>query len=430
MSTLPVELVQNLPAIHVEWPECNKDGKALAVSETNTRTLLRTLGTDVCFNAFTQEAEIFSRGAYTRLTDTEADGFWAAAHHYGLAAKHADLVRMLRVAAQRRRYHPVLNYLKSLEWDRRPRIHNWLSTYLGADDTPLVRGIGISALRGMIRRVYEPGCPHDHIVILEGAQGVGKSSALRILGGRWFADGLKLGQSGKETIELMRGVWVGEVAELAGQRRNEVEAIKEFLSRREDRARLVFDKLTSSVPRQFILFGTTNDTAYLKDATGARRFYPVRVGKIDLDGLARDRDALLAEAYADVALFGRDNGIARELWASAAEAQERRREISPIEAGISEKLDPGCHGFIRKSDLRRALGAEDPKSWSQIELNALTTAMHRLGWQGSGKKQRPPGGGDPVPVFQKLVPGCSAPWLEYSGGKFAPGTRHSASAGF
>src|SRR5262245_58406146 len=141
MSTLRVTLAQSLPAIHVEWPEVNKDGKALAVSEANARTLLQVLGKELSFNAFTSEVEINHHGALARLTNAHAEALWAAAHHYGFASKFTDLVRLLSVTAHRRTHHPVLDHLQALKWDGQSRLNTWMSTYLGAEDTPLTQAI-------------------------------------------------------------------------------------------------------------------------------------------------------------------------------------------------------------------------------------------------------------------------------------------------
>lgn len=419
--------VSGLPNVYIEFPVTNKEGTPDPVSEPNTALLLSELGVSLRLNEFSGDTEVESKGSFTPLTDVHAEALWLAARHYALKPKYPDFMRVLRVIAHRHQYHPVRMFLEGLQWDRQPRMGTWISRYLGAEDTPLNRAIGKSALFGMVRRILEPGCQHDHMAILESPeQGPGKSSALRILGGKWFADGVRLGMDGKETIECMRNVWVGEVGELKGQERD-VESVKDFLSRREDRGRLVWDRMTTTVKRQFILFGTTNQFQYLKDPSGARRFHPFRCGKLDLDALARDRDQLLAEAYSEALgapLWGHPNynAIPQELWGIAAEAQEARRELSAIEERLRELIDAQAYGFILKADLRRALGEEAATKWTNTQNNNLASGMRKLGWEGHNKRQRPPGGGDTQPVFEKRgADGAAMPWLFLSGGRFAPG---------
>ena len=420
--SLPTTLIDP-SAGHIDWPDVNKDGRAFPTSKLNVAVLIRAIGIELRHNAFTDEIEIHGRGHFKRLGDPEINLLWSEANARHMQAKHGDFAKLLDVVARQNSYHPVLDYLKSLKWDGKCRAARWLSTYLGADDTPLNEAIGWSVLFGMVCRVLTPGCPHDTMMVLEGPQGAGKSRAVRILGGQWYGDSLTLGQASREVIEQMRGIWLGEVAELAGQRRNEVESIKAFISRREERARLAYGRTPSVVPRQFILVATTNDLAYLKDTSGGRRFLPVTVGRIDLEGLARDRDMLLAEAFAMEQMGLSDNSIPPGLWAVAAELQESRRELGAIEERVRELIDPQTFGFIRKSELRHALGEEAATRWPQQQLNALTNAMRKLGWEGKDKKQRLPGSGESVPVYERRGPDGTTPgWLFLSAGKFRPGT--------
>jgi putative DNA primase/helicase len=413
MAALPTTLIDQ-SAGHINWPDVNKDGRAIATSKVNVAALVHAIGIELRHNAFTDEIEIHGRGHFKRLGDPEINKLWAEANVHAMQSKHGDFARLLDVVARENSYHPVLDYLKSLKWDHKARAATWLPHYLGAADTPLNRAIGWSVLAGMVRRVLEPGCPHDTMMVLEGPQGAGKSRAVRALGGRWYGDSLTLGQASREVIEQTRGTWLVEIAELAGQRRNEVEQVKAFLSRRDERARLAYGRAASVVPRQFILVATTNDESYLKDTTGARRFLPVTVGKIDLDALGRDRDQLFAEVYYQAGLWGVSNQIPAELWAAAAEIQESRLELTTVEAGVRELITLECCGFITKPDLREALGARSAKDWTQLELNALSTAMRKLGW--AVKKQRRPGG-KPDNVWTKIVPGRPAPWWALIDGK-------------
>ncbi|MBK6704250.1 MAG: hypothetical protein IPG56_11180 [Caulobacteraceae bacterium] len=195
-------------------------------------------------------------------------------------------------------FDPVRESLRNLKWDGVRRLRTWLSRYLGAEDTPLNRAIGMKTMVAAVRRVNEPGCKFDYVPVLEGAQGTGKSTALKILAGEdeFFSDQDLVHLDAKAQQEALRGKWIYEIAELSGLSRTESERTKAFLSRTHDRARRAYGYASIDQPRRCIFIGTTNDNNYLKDPTGNRRFWPVATGRIDLDALAADRDQLWAEA--------------------------------------------------------------------------------------------------------------------------------------
>lgn len=223
-------------------------------------------------------------------------------------------------------FNPVTDYLDALTWDQRPRIGRWLTVYLGADDTPLNRETGRLVLVAAVRRAYEPGVKFDQIMVLEGRQGTGKSTALKILAGEDnFSDQHILGQRDREQQEAFTGVWIHEIAELAGMRRADIEAVKQFASRTEDRARPAYGRIRVDIKRKGIFVATTNQEIYLRDDSGNRRFWPVLTGSVDLEALRRDRDQLWAEAAEEEARGGSLFLDAR-LWAHAGAEQESRVE--------------------------------------------------------------------------------------------------------
>ena len=173
-------------------------------------------------------------------------------------------------------YHPVREYLDHLYWDGVPRLDTWLSKYLGADDTELHRAFGRCQLMAAVARVRRAGCKKDEMLVLQGPQGIGKSTALRNLASdEWFTDTLKAGMDSKHVIELTEGRWICEMSEMDGLGYRATSAIKAMLSTQRDSSRLAYGRLTVDRPRQFVCFGSTNETAFLVDDTGNRRFWPV-----------------------------------------------------------------------------------------------------------------------------------------------------------
>jgi predicted P-loop ATPase len=203
--------------------------------------------------------------------------------------------------ARLNKFHPVREYLDAQVWDGVPRIDTWLTTYGGVENTEYSRAVGALVLVAGVRRVRQPGCKFDEMLIIEHqVQGTDKSSGLAVLAVNedWFSDYLPLNIDGKQVIEALRGRWIIEAGELSGMRRTDIGHLKSLLSRQIDRSRLAFGCIVCNVPRQCIIIGTTNDQEYLRDTTGNRRFWPVRCKGFDIEALKRDRDQLWAEAAA------------------------------------------------------------------------------------------------------------------------------------
>lgn len=223
---------------------------------------------------------------------------WLAASAWYIDPPTSMVDEVIRHIAHENNYHPVKDYLSSLEWDGVPRIRTWMKQYLKATGDDLyLETMSEIFLVAAVARIFQPGIKYDCMIILEGEQGAGKSTVGKVLASpEWFFDS-PLDLHDKDSSLALQGQWIIEMGELANLRKADVTTIKSFLSRSTDKFRPPFEKSVVDYDRQCVFFGTTNDSVYLKDPTGNRRFFPVKVGdKLDTNGLLKVRDQLWAEA--------------------------------------------------------------------------------------------------------------------------------------
>lgn len=299
--------------------------------------------------------------------------------------KCADAIEQI---ASENSFHPVRDYILSLEWDGIPRIDTWLRDYVGAEARePYLSAISRKVLCAMIARVFVPGIKFDHVLVLEGMQGMGKSSVVNILGGEWTLDAT-LDLRDKDSVQSMFGRWVVELGELASLRAADLETMKAFISRRTDRIRVSYGRWAQDYDRQCIFIGTTNEEEYLKDFTGERRFWPVRTqAKLyNLDELREDRDQLIAEAYVTWRDYGEKLFLSPEETIGAREEQSERAIENPWQGKVKNILS-GPHPIEGRTwdsftidEVFRQLGFEYTRSPSIAELKAIGAGLRRLGY--------------------------------------------------
>jgi putative DNA primase/helicase len=293
-----------------------------------------------------------------------------------------DLGRAVQAAARHNLFHPVRDYFDALVWDRVPRLECWLQTYFHVEDSPYVHAIAPRYLISAVARIYRPGCKVDHMLVLEGPQGRQKSEALRTLAinDDWFTDRLSH-VAGKDAVLETQGVLIVEIAEMDALTKATSSAIKSFLTRRRDRFRPPYGKHPINLLRQCVFAGSINPPAggYLKDTTGARRFWPVVCpDMIDRNGLEQVRDQLWAEAVHRFKAGASWWLETPELEALATAEQGARFVVDAWEGPIRKWL-----GGRRKTSISNVLrcalgfGRED---WTQSAQNRVAKILTHLGF--------------------------------------------------
>lgn len=351
----------------------NVDGVALYVA--NHRHLAGRLR----FNQLSKEMEIDGNP----LEDYHVAEFRRIMHAERFKAKKSDVQDEMAAEARRNQYDPLVEYLQALQWDRKPRLDAWLATHMGAADTTYTRTVGRKFLIGAVARASDPGCKMDNMLVAEGEQNIGKSTAFRYLfGDRFFTDHLPDFHS-KDSFQQLEGAWCVEVAELAALTKAEVKDVKQFLSRLVDKYRVPYARHPILVPRRTVFVGTVNPEygGYLRDPTGARRFWPFEATTIDLPAILRDRDALWAEAV--MAYRGGESWYLddEDSIALAKEEQALRRERHPWEDVIE--------GWARREVIRQATCAQVLGEALKIPADKLIpkharevgACMRALGWK-------------------------------------------------
>jgi predicted P-loop ATPase len=277
-------------------------------------------------------------------------------------------------------FHPVRDYLDNLVWDETPRLRSFFPTYFGTDNDDYAQAIGPWFVKAMVARILNPGCQCDYMPVLEGEQGTLKSTACRILGGKWFSDSLPDITSGKDASQHLRGKWLIEVGEMHAIGRAEATQLKAFLTRTTERYRPSYGRKEVIEPRQTVFIGTTNRDVYLRDETGGRRFWPIRTKNIDVDALQHDRDQIFAEAVHRVALADETWWPNREFEQERIKPeQDARYESDAWEEPIEKYLTTVKQTTILQV-AKTALGFEEISRLDRTAQNRIAAVLTRLDW--------------------------------------------------
>lgn len=312
------------------------------------------------------------------------------------ARSDGTMTRIVHAEATRNPVHPVREWLQGLTWDGGPRIKEVLIEVLSAKGDPLyLEAVLRRFMIGAVARVMRPGCKCDHMLVLVGAQGGGKSSFARVLGAPWTVESHSTFGS-KDAAQELDGAWIVEVAELSGMRKSEVETVKNFISKQSDHYRPAYGRHVIDQPRTCVFIGTTNEEKFLVDYTGNRRFWPIRcTDRVDLKLLFDSREQLWAEARSAFE-SGEQWHLTAEEARLAANVQEDHRVVGEVEHAVASILEAKIKSrwtvppTVSVLELFREICGVDRDSENlsarrQMET-AIGQALKRSGWVHVGRR--------------------------------------------
>lgn len=281
---------------------------------------------------------------YWRDADDAQLYTWVA-DRYGVQFPENRFSKALTTVTDKRCFNPLREYVQQLpEWDGVPRADTLLIDYLGAPDTEYTRVVTRKTLVGAIQRVLQPGCKFDTVLVLDGKPGIGKSTLLRKLGGKWFSDSLSLADTRDKTAaEKLQGVWIMEIGEMQGTRKADADIMKGFISRQVDEYRAAYGRVVERHPRTCIICGTTNSTTgFLRDTTGNRRFWPVTVnggGRLSVWDMTEDTRAQIWAETMILVAEGETSYLDAAMELEAAKMQREAIEYDDREGEVIDYLE-------------------------------------------------------------------------------------------
>lgn len=364
-----------------DWPVTGEKHLPVKNHPDNIRYAFAAQGITAHRNEFSHEDEIEGAALEGRDVTDIADILSSQfERRLQFKAAAAAIKREISALAHDNRFHPVKEYLSGLKWDGVQRIDTWLVVYCGVEDTPLHREFAAKTLIAAVRRIKQPGVKFDTMLVLEGQQGVGKSTVLKILAisEAWFCESLNLRGDEKQRAEILAKAWIAECQELDGLNKLGSENLKKFLSESTDTYRKPYEKHAQQYPRHCIIVGTTNESDYLRDITGNRRFWPVKVQRIDLAGVEAIRDQLWAEAVHREA-EGEPIVLSEELWADAERAQRERLSEDPYADVLRTALGDGS-GKVSMESVKILLQLPTSRLL-QNDARRIRAVLSELGWR-------------------------------------------------
>jgi predicted P-loop ATPase len=313
------------------------------------------------------------------VTDEDVAAFQCWLQNVGIQIGKDIAHQAVAYRAGQCKFHPVHDYLNALVWDETPRIHDFFPNYFGADRNEYTQAIGPWFVKAMVARILKPGSKVDYMVVLEGNQGILKSTACEALAGEWFSDHLP-DISSKDSSQHLRGKWLIEVGEMHAMGKADTTLLKSFITRKVERYRPSFGRLEVVERRQCVFVGTTNQHSYLRDATGGRRFWPVKCNDIDVDALRRDRDQLFAEAAHRVLILNERWWPDRDFEQQWIRPEQEARYEGDAWEGL---IEPWLAGLQQTTILAVAKGAVDLKQEriGRAEQLRIADIMRRLNWE-------------------------------------------------
>lgn len=297
----------------------------------------------------------------------------------GMRRASDDMIRKaIMIEAHRHTTNEPKDWMDTLQWDGTARLDSFFQDYFEAEDNAYTQAISKNFWISMVKRVYQPGTKVDNMIVLEGKQGKFKSTALSIIGGKWFAEATESAIS-KDFYLLLQGRIIVEIAELDAFSKAETNTIKKVVSQTIDRFRPPYGSKIQDFPRTCVFCGTTNEDDYLRDHTGGRRFWPLKVGRIDLDGLREHREQFFAEAIVRMKMDEPHWEVPPDL---AEEMQASRTQVDEWTNLIREWLHG--RGMVTLMEVAKGALALQASDLSPPTQRRISISLKRLGYQRSG----------------------------------------------